>query len=229
MIVSAGALGRAIPLDCPAMLARRLLRARALAVALATLLAASMLALALPALAGAHARVSPAVSLANQLQLYSLAVPTEKSGLRTTKIVMTVPSGFGIDSFVPPPPGWRQHIVTTGKGDNAIVEKVTWTGGRTPTGEDSLFQFLAGAPAGTYTFLVQQTYSDGSIVNWDGGAGSNSAAPAPTIEIKSSLGGGGSSLLSIIALVAAVLALLAAGLALAGGRGGSSGPGRPLV
>ena len=59
-------------------------------------------------MASAHARVSPAVSLSGELQLYSLAVPTEKCGLTTTKIVMTVPNGFGIDSFVPPPPGWHQ-------------------------------------------------------------------------------------------------------------------------
>jgi uncharacterized protein YcnI len=48
--------------------------------------------LVLPALAAAHARVSPAVSVAGKLQLYSLAVPTEKAGLTTTKLVMTVPA-----------------------------------------------------------------------------------------------------------------------------------------
>ena len=188
------------------------------------------LTLALPAIASAHARVSPAVSVANDLQLYSLAVPTEKSGLKTTKIVMTVPTGFGIDSFVPPPPGWRIKVKSTGAGDNAVVEKVTWTGGHTPTGEDSLFQFLAGAPAGDYTFEVEQTYSDGSIVNWNGPE--SAAAPAPTIVIKSSLGGSGTPLVSIIALVVAILALLTAGLALAGrggGSGGEAGAGRPLV
>ena len=57
--------------------------------------------LMLPALADAHARVSPALSVAGKLQLYSLAIPTEKAGLTTSKIVLTVPSGFGIDSFVP--------------------------------------------------------------------------------------------------------------------------------
>ena len=41
----------------------------------------------------------------------------------------------------------------------------------------------------TYTFQVEQTYSDGSIVNWAGPE--SSAAPAPTIEAESSLGGGG--------------------------------------
>src|SRR5579862_4964540 len=131
---------------------------------------AGMLALGLvivPA-ALAHARVSPAVSLAGKLQLYSLAVPTEKANLTTTKIVMTVPKGFGIDSFVPAP-GWTQQIQQTGSGDSAVVQKVTWTGGNVPTGEDSLFQFLAQpAKAGKYTFQVQQTYSDGSIVTWSG-------------------------------------------------------------
>ncbi len=166
-----------------------------------------------PALAGAHARVSPAVSLSGKLQLYSLAVPTEKEGLTTSKIVMTVPNGFGIDSFVPPPQGWTQQVQQTGSGEDAVVTKVTWTGGKTPTGQDSLFQFLAQpASAKTYTFQVGQTYSDGSIVNWAGSESSDS--PAPTIDAKSSLGGGGSSVLSIIALVIGVLGLLAGGIAL---------------
>ena len=169
-----------------------------------------------PAVASAHARISPAVSLSGKLQLYSLAVPTEKSGLTTSTIVMTVPAGFGIDSFVPPPPGWRMQEQQTGSGDSAVVTKVTWTGGRTPTGEDSLFQFLAQpASAKTYTFQVEQTYSDGSIVNWAGSE--SSAAPAPTIEVASSLGGGGVSVLTIIALVVGVLGLLAGGFALIGG------------
>ena len=170
----------------------------------------------MPAVASAHARVSPAVSLSGKLQLYSLAVPTEKSGLTTTNLVMTVPSGLGIDSFVPPSPPWHVQLAQTGSGDNAVVTKVTLTGGNTPTGEDTLFQFLAQpASAKTYTFQVQQTYSDGSIVNW---AGSESSAyPAPTIQAVSSLGGGGVSLLTIIALVVGVLGLLAGGFALIGG------------
>jgi uncharacterized protein YcnI len=169
-----------------------------------------------PAVASAHARISPAVSVSGKLQLYSLAVPTEKSGLTTTSLLMTVPSGFGIDSFVPPSPPWHVQLAQTGSGDNAVVTKVTLTGGNTPTGEDTLFQFLAQpSSAKTYTFEVQQTYSDGSIVNW---AGSESSAyPAPTIEAASSLGGGGVSVLTIIALVVGVLGLLAGGFALIGG------------
>jgi uncharacterized protein YcnI len=190
----------------------------------ATIAAGAMLLLS--AAAWAHARVSPAVSVANQLQLYSLAVPTEKSGMTTTKIVLTVPTGFGIDSFVPPPAGWHQQVQQTGSGDSAVVTKVTWTGGRTPTGEDSLFQFLAQpSSAKTYTFGVQQTYSDGSIVNWSGPESSD--APAPTIDVKDSLGGGGVSALTIVALVVGALGLLAGGFALATGRGRTGG--RPLA
>jgi uncharacterized protein YcnI len=179
-------------------------------------LAAAGVGLTLPAAASAHARISPPVSVSGKLQLYSLAVPTEKSGLTTGKIVMTVPDGFGIDSFAPPPPGWSMQVQQSGSGNNAVITQVTWTGGKTPTGEDSLFQFLAQPSSNkTYTFKVQQTYSDGSIVNWAGPESSD--APAPTIDVQSSLGGGGVSVLTIIALVVGVIGLLAGGFALIGG------------
>ena len=190
-----------------------------LAVTAAALVAASA--------ASAHARVSPPVSLAKELQLFSLAVPTEKANLTTTKIVLTVPQGFGIDSFAPSP-GWKQQLQQTGSGEEAVIQKVTWTGGNVPTGEDSLFQFLAQpAKSGTYTFKVEQTYSDGSIVNWDGSE--SSEAPAPTIVAKSSLGGGGSSLVAIVGLVLAILALVLAGAALLARGSGDGGGKRPLA
>jgi periplasmic copper chaperone A len=181
--------------------------------------AATAFGLLLPALAAGHAELSPAVSVTGQLQVYSLAVPTEKPGLTTTRIALTVPSGFGIDSFAPPPPGWRQRLQRTGSGESAVVTHVTWTGGRTPTGQDSLFQFLAQPSSDqTYTFQVQQTYSDGSIVNWDGPESSD--APAPTVQAVASLGGGGTTTLSIVALIVGALGLLAGGFALVGGARG---------
>jgi uncharacterized protein YcnI len=184
---------------------------------------AGAIALVVPSVASAHAEVSPAVSLKGRLQLYSLAVPTEKENAVTTKIVLMVPNGFSIDSFAPSP-GWRRTLEQTGSGDNAVIQKVTWTGGRVPTGEDSVFQFLAQPSSSqTYRFTVQQTYSDGSLVNWSGSESSDS--PAPTIEVRSSFGGGGggdTSALTILALVLAVLALLASGAAMTRG-------GRPLA
>src|SRR6185312_4805589 len=168
--------------------------------------------------AWAHARISPVVVEAKQLQLFSLAVPTEKDNLTTTKIELTVPQGFGIDSFVPTP-GWKREVQQTGSGENAVIQKLIWTGGSVPTGEDSIFQFLASPDSSkTYTFAVRQTYSDGSVVDWSGPESSDT--PAPRIEAKSSLGGGGSSTLSIIALVVGGIGVLLGAVALAT-RGGT--------
>jgi len=182
------------------------------------LVAVSAVALVAAASASAHARVSPSVGLAKQLELYNLVVPTEKEGKRTTKIVLTVPSGFVIDSFVAAP-GWQREVKQTGSGEQAVVNTVTWTGGSVPTGEDALFQFLAQAQSSkTYTFSVEQTYSDGEIVNWSGPESADD--PSPTVEAKSSLGGGGSSTLAIVALVVGAVGILLGGLALVakGGR-----------
>jgi uncharacterized protein YcnI len=184
---------------------------------LALVLAAAV-ALVAASSAFAHARISPSVTLAKSLDLYSLVVPTEKEGTTTTKIVLTVPAGFSIDSFVPSP-GWKRQLKQTGSGEDAVVQSVTWSGGHVPTEDDSLFQFLAEAQSDkTYTFAVEQTYSDGSVVNWSGSESSDT--PAPTVEAKSSLGGGGSSTLAIIALVVGVIGVVLGGLALAmkGGR-----------
>jgi uncharacterized protein YcnI len=179
---------------------------------------AAMSALAVAADASAHAHVSPPVVLAKSGQVFTLAVPTEKEGATTTTIELTPPSGFAIDSFVPSP-GWKRVVQSTGSGESAVVTKVTWSGGAVPTGEDAAFSFLAQTTGtGSYRFGVRQTYSDGTVVDWSGPEASDT--PAPVIEAKSSLGGGGSSTLAIAALALGVLALLiaVAGLAARGGR-----------
>jgi len=182
---------------------------------------AFVIALAAASGASAHARMSPSISLANELQLYSLAIPTEDANAFTTKIVLTLPKGFSIDSFVPNP-GWKRVEQQTGKGDSAVITQVTWTGGHVPTEEDSLFQFLAQpAKAGTYTFQVEQTYSNGKIVDWeDPETGQD---PAPTIKVVSSVGGGGTSTLAIVALAVGGVAVLLGGIAV------FSRSGRPLT
>jgi uncharacterized protein YcnI len=177
-------------------------------------------ALALPASSYAHAIVSPPVVENGPLQVFTLSVPTEKEGKTTTQLELTVPSGFSIDSFAPPPAPWKMHQQTTGNGENAVVQKVTWTGGSTPTGIDSVFQFNASTSGSkTYTFNVRQTYSDGEVVDWTGPESSDT--PAPTIKAVSSLGGGSSnSTLAIVALIVAGIALVLAvvGLAWRGDR-----------
>jgi uncharacterized protein YcnI len=185
---------------------------------LAALASIGVLSLVLAAGAAAHARVSPPVSLAGVSQLFSLVVPTEEAPpVTTTKVVLSVPIGFSIGSFVPSP-GWRRAVQLTTATNGAVVEKVTWSGGAVASGEDALFQFL-GQPtaAGTYSFDVEQTYSNGAIVDWSGG--NDSATPAATIEARTSYGGSGSSLLTFIALGVALTGLVIAAIALFAGSG----------
>lgn len=166
-------------------------------------------ALATAAAASAHAIMSPAVALDKKLQQFTLSVPTEKANLTTTEIELTLPTGFAIDSFEPSP-GWKR---------TAHSSTVTWAGGAVPTDEDAVFRFNASTSgAKTYTFDVRQTYSDNSIVEWSGPESSDT--PAPSIEAVSSFGGGGTSTLTIVALVLAGVALLVSlgSLAARGGR-----------
>ena len=177
---------------------------------------AAIVTLALPGLAWAHAAVSPAVVESKAAQEFTLLVPTEKEDAQTTKVELTPPNGFAIDSFVPSP-GWQREVAKHGSGEEAVVEKVTWSGGSAPTGEDAAFRFLASADKdGAYTFGVRQTYSDGSVVDWSGPESSDT--PSPTVDAKSSLGGG-STTLALIALIVGAIGVLVGGVALlAGGR-----------
>ena len=182
-----------------------------------TTLVAALSALAYAATAFAHAHVSPSLVPSGDSQVFTLAVPTEKEGATTTKVELTPPDGFSIDSFIAAP-GWKRDVQQTGSGEDAVITKVTWDGGHVPTGEATGFQFLGRADSSkTYTFGVRQTYSDGSVVDWNGPESSDS--PAPTIEAKSSLGGGGSSTLAVVALVVGALALVIGAAALVTGSG----------
>jgi uncharacterized protein YcnI len=159
--------------------------------------AAGLAALTFTASAFAHAEVSPKMALAKELQLFTLAVPTEKENAKTTTIELTTPKGFSIDSFVPAP-GWTRTV---------HGGKVTWSGGSVPTEEDASFSFLASTSgSGSYTFDVKQTYSDGSVVDWSGPESSDS--PAPVVKAVSSFGGGGTSALTWVALVLGVVGVV---------------------
>jgi uncharacterized protein YcnI len=187
---------------------------------LSVLLAITVGALALAASASAHAELSPAVALAKHGQLFTLAVPTEKEDATTTKVELTPPSGFAIDSFVPSP-GWTRNVKSTGSGEETEIQQVTWSGGNVPSEEDAVFQFLAAPDSSkTYTFKVRQTYSDGSVVDWSGPESSDT--PAPLVEAKSSLGGGGSNTLAIVAIALGAVALVVAAIGLLSGSGGRS-------
>jgi uncharacterized protein YcnI len=178
--------------------------------------AATVAVLAAAPAAFGHASISPAIAKSKTLQYFTLAVPTEKEDVTTTKIELTPPAGFGIDSFEPAP-GWKREVQASGSGEEATIQRVTWSGGSTPTEEDSVFHFVASPDSSkTYKLTVRQTYSDGSVVDWTGPESSDS--PAPLVRAESSIGGGGSSTLAIVALVLGGVALVVAGVGLVGSR-----------
>jgi hypothetical protein len=88
-----------------------------------------------------------------------------------------------------------------------VIQKVTWTGGKVPTGEDSVFQFNGTLTSDkTVVVPVRQTYSSGKIVDWSGPETSDT--PAPRIEGVSSLGGSSTSTLTIVALVVGAIGVV---------------------
>ena len=166
--------------------------------------------------ASAHATLSPPVAKAKILQQFTLAVPTEKEGATTTMIELVPPAGVTIDSFAAEP-GWKRAVKAEGSGEEAVIQDVVWSGGSVPTGEDSVFHFVASlADAKAYTFTVKQTYSDGTVVDWSGAEGSDT--PAVFVEAASSLGGGSSSTLAIVGIALAAVALLLGVVGLASGK-----------
>ena len=161
------------------------------------LAAAATVALVLAREASAHAIVSPPVAKSRVLQQFTLSVPTEEKGATTRFVQLSFPKGFVIDSFEPSP-GWKR--VERG-------HSVMWNGGKVPTGEDAVFRFNASLDATrTYVFDVRQTYSDGKVVEWNGPESSDT--PAPSVDGVSSLGGGSTTTLTIVALIVAVVGVL---------------------
>jgi uncharacterized protein YcnI len=190
-------------------LTRRLRRALLLGAA------ASAGALAVAGAASPHATIGPAIFQAGEGREFTLTVPTEKENATTTKVEMTPPAGFTVFSFAPTP-GWKREVQSTGQGEEAVVQKVTWSGGSIPAGEYGAFPFTGNSDeAETFAFTVRQTYSDGSVVDWAGPEDSDE--PAARITAVSELGGdgdGGSSTLSVIALIVGAVGVLLGGAAL---------------
>ena len=170
--------------------------------------------------ASAHAVLSPPVAKAKVDQQFTLSVPTEEEGATTTEIELTVPDGLSIDSFEPAP-GWKRTEQATGSGEEQVIQTVTWTGGKVPTGEDSVFRFNGSlASAKTIAVPVRQTYSNGKVVDWTGPEDSDT--PAPRIQGVSSLGGSSTSTLTIVALVVGAIGVVL-------GIAGLATRGRPLT
>jgi YD repeat-containing protein len=169
---------------------------------------ALLLALALPAIAHAHASVFPRASAPGAYERYVLRVPNEK-GVATTRVEIRFPAEVRVISFSEVA-GWTLETVRDSAGR---VTAAVWTGTLPPERFVEL-PFIAVNPTGDARLVwpAYQTYADGERVEWTGPEGSQ--APASVTEIGEAETGGSSRLPLYLGAAALLVGLLSLGLVL---------------
>jgi uncharacterized protein YcnI len=161
-----------------------------------TFLAATTLALVVPAAAQAHVTVQPNTAAAGAFTRLDVRVPNERDDATTTKIAVQFPAGFA-DASYEANPNWtvkvtKKKLATPVKTDDGEVtegvDTITWTAKDSadaiPPGafEDfGLSVQVPGKAGDKLTFKALQTYSDKQVVRWIGDEGSDT--PAPTVSV----------------------------------------------
>ena len=157
----------------------------------------ALLALALPATATAHVTVVPKEAPAGAYTVFDVRVPNERDDASTVKVDLQLPDGFIAASYQPLP-GWNVRVIRE-RLDRPIetdfgpideqVDRIVWTGDRTPAGSIPPGAFrdfpisvqVPDRPGATLTFKALQTYQGGEIVRWIGDPDSDE--PAPTVAV----------------------------------------------
>lgn len=204
-----------------------------------------VLALAVPAGAGAHVTLQPSEAAAGDFTVLDVRVPNETDDSATTKVDVQFPPGFVFASYQPVP-GWSvkvqmeklaKPITSHGEEITEQVAQMTWTadGAGIQPGQFLDFPISVQIPveAGdTLTFKALQTYDDGEVVRWIGAPDSEKPAPQVTVTeggeehgaaadddaAESSDSDDGGDGLAIAALIVGLLGLLLGGAALARSR-----------
>jgi uncharacterized protein YcnI len=169
-----------------------LIRARALAV---------LVALAVPAVALAHAVVFPKTSAPGAYEKYVLRVPNERD-VPTTRVELHFPAGLRVVSFGDVP-GWKLEVLS----DTAqrIIGAV-WTG-VLPKERFIEFPFVAVNPkdSTSLTWPTYQTYEGGERVEWTSPDTASKTPVSATVILSDA---GKPSTPSRTALYVAIIALL---------------------
>jgi uncharacterized protein YcnI len=161
--------------------------------------ALALTALVAPAAAQAHVTVQPNHAAAGAFTRLDVRVPTERDDASTVKVDVQFPPGFAEASYEPVP-GWnikvtKEKLATPIKTDDGEVtegvSRITWTAknkadGIPPGGfqDFGLSVQVPGKAGDELTFKALQTYSNGEIVRWIGGPGSDT--PAPVVSVTGS-------------------------------------------
>ncbi|HKO38550.1 MAG TPA: YcnI family protein [Solirubrobacterales bacterium] len=212
-----------------------------------TLALLGVLALAVPASAGAHVTLQPSEAAAGDFTVLNVRVPNERDDSGTTKVDVQFPPGFVFASYEPVP-GWSakvqmeklaKPITSHGEKITEQVAQMTWTangaGNAIQPGQFLDFPIsvqIPGEAGDTLTFKALQTYANGEVVRWIGAPDSEEPAPQVAVteaseehalaadddEAESGDSDGDGNGLAVAALIVGVLALLLGGAALARSR-----------
>ena len=165
--------------------------------ALLTTTAAGASMLLAAGVASAHVTVYAPDAAQGGYSVLSFRVPTESETASTTGLTVVLPE---LNSArTQPIPGWQS---TVEKKADAKATSVTWTADPgspgIPPGQFQQFLLSAGPLPETesVSFAATQTYSDGSVVDWNqpmGDDGSEPQHPAPTVTLAASESSHGSA------------------------------------
>ena len=147
----------------------------------AVLAASVAIALAAAPAASAHVKVDASSTTAGGYSVLTFRVPTESATASTVSLTVQLPTDHPFTSVsYQPVPGWSTKLVTTklskpltdddGNSIESAVTQVIWTatdGGLAP-GQFGQFPLSVGPlpDSGTLFLPAEQTYSDGSVVDW---------------------------------------------------------------
>jgi periplasmic copper chaperone A len=153
------------------------------ALALGTLVGATLLATAAPAFA--HVTLAPATAAPGEFTTYTVTVPNERDDQATVELDLTLPAGFVLE-VAQQVPGWR---TVTSKAADGVPTGVQWTGGRIPVGTYGTFGLQGRNPRSGATMRWQavQRY-ERTTVRWDGPASSDTPAPIVRLAVTAASG-----------------------------------------
>src|SRR3954447_11357218 len=148
----------------------------------------------------AHVEITPDSVPGGEDAVIAFSVPTESDNASTVALKVLLPQNRPIAEVATTPmPGWRvttttrtlaKPIEVEGEKLKSVVSQVTWkaTGAGIAPGQYQQFALSLGPlpGSGTLVFNAVQTYSDGTVVNWNEVSADKSVEPehpAPTLTL----------------------------------------------
>lgn len=163
--------------------------------------------------ASAHVVVYPREAVQGSYEKFTVRVPSEKE-VPTVKVEVRIPDEVNISRFEPKP-GWSYELVMDSSDK---ITTVIWNAegdglSATEFGEFNM-QGKINNDAEALVWKAYQTYADGTVAEWIGGAGSDHPASTTNIVAAPSnqTADSNSSLPLILSIAAQVVALLALAL-----------------